>query len=473
MYTNNKKGISKLFYLLFPVLLASVLLTSCMKDEESTSVASNASYVSSVSFNQLRRTATMKASDGVTDSTYYITYAATSWIFTIDHKTLSIENRDSLPLNTDLTRAVLKLSYGGATAYHRSSVAWAEDAWIPYNAEDSIDVSKPLHIKIVATDNTERIYTLRVNVHTQDGEALTWEAVTGNDAFGGAYPMKAVAINGKVAVLVNDGTAVAWMEHELNAQGEWERYLTDLPQDADVRSLAKGQERVFVNTASGGLFASYNGYEWEELYHHEGLRLVGVSNDKLYATFGNALNSIYVGASEWKTEDLDEEYSLLPSIDQEQASITYAQNKDLTRMIVVGNRNVETDTTAVVWSKCWMDFEDEDKEGWMHYTRNWDNTHQLPMLTHLNLMYYDNMLLMAGGKSKDGKIPSLERFYMSQDNGLTWWRQHAYMPPAEQRGAEGYIAATVDQNNFIWLMAKGKVFRGRINRLGFERQDVN
>ena len=142
-------------------------------------------------------------------------------------------------------------------------------------------------------------------------------------------------------------------------------------------------------------------------------------------------------------------------------------------MIIIGNRSEATDTAAVVWSKCWMDFEDEDSKGWMFYTRNWDNTQQMPMLTHLNLMHYDNMLMMAGGKSYDGKIEALERFYISQDNGLTWWRHQAFMPPTEQLGAEGHIAATVDKNNFIWVMAGGKVFRGRLNRLGFARPDIN
>jgi hypothetical protein len=87
-------------------------------------------------------------------------------------------------------------------------------------------------------------------------------------------------------------------------------------------------------------------------------------------------------------------------------------------------------------------------------------------------MFYDNMLMIAGGKSKDGEIDALERFYVSQDNGLTWWRLHTIIPPADLHGAEGYIASTVDGNNFIWLIARGKVYRGRLNRLGYERPDI-
>ena len=87
-------------------------------------------------------------------------------------------------------------------------------------------------------------------------------------------------------------------------------------------------------------------------------------------------------------------------------------------------------------------------------------------------MYYDNMLMAACGKSKDGKIAALERFYISQDNGLTWWRLSTIIPPADLHGAEGHITSTVDESNFIWLIANGKVYRGRLNRMGFERPDI-
>ena len=471
MYTKKKKRVFRLLGLLYSLVFASMLLLSCAENTEDVSIAANAGYVSSVSFNNMRRVATIKASDGVTDSTCFVTYSATSWSFTIDHKTLSIENRDSLPYSTDLSRVVMNLAYSGGAAYHRASDAWADDAWITYNAEDSIDIRKPLHIKIVATDNTERIYTLRVNVHTVEGETMRWTSVGSDELIGGQHPMKAVALEDRVAVLVNDGNSVSWVTHGLAIAGAWERHVTDLPKGADVKTLSKGKERVFVNTDAGELYASSNGLDWEMLYQHDGLRMVGVSNDKLYATFDNAVKSIYIGASEWKTETLDDDYSLMP--DKEIATMTYAQNKELTRMIIVGNRSVDTDTEAVVWSKCWTNFEDEDKESWMFYTRNWDNTQQMPMLTQMNLIHYDNMLMMVGGKSYDGKIQAMDRFLVSKDNGLTWWRQQTFAPPAELKGVEGHIAATVDKDKFIWLIAGGKVFRGRQNRLGFVRPGIN
>lgn len=470
MYTNKKKGIYRLLLLLLPALLTSTALTSCMSSSEDTSLKSNACYISSVSFNNFRRLMTTKASDGTTDSTYYQTYSANKWVFSIDHRTLTIQNRDSLPYNTDLSKVVMNLSYNGGLAYTRASDAWDDEPWIPYNSSDSIDLRKPLYIRIIATDNTERKYTLKVNTHTMEGDSLRWTSVICDKAISGAFPMKATTLDDKVAVLVNDGKTVAWITHELSNIGEWERHATDLPTSTDVNSLAKGPNAVFVNCSDGGLYSSQDGISWTKLFQHNGLRLVGVSNDKLYAIFDGLLKSIYHGSEEWKDETLDADISLMP--DMEIADLTYKQTSTLTRMVIVGNRSSEKDSCTVVWSKCWTDFEDEDTESWMYYGNNWNSNVAMPALTQMNLLYYDNKLMALGGDSKNGSFKALERFFVSEDNGLTWQRQQNIIPPMDIQGTDGYITGTVDKNNFIWLIAGNKVYRGRINRLGFARPDI-
>lgn len=470
MYTKTKKAFKTLLQTTLPAVLMMVLLTSCLSDSDDVSMESNTCYISNVSFNSFRRLTTAKASDGVTDSTFYTTYTASNWVFTIDHKTMFIENRDSLPYNTDLSRVVMNMSYTAGLAYYRASDAWDDDPWIPYQSSDSIDIRKPLHIRLLATDKTERRYTLKINVHTMEGDTLRWGAVEGDEAISGVHPMKALAWNNKINVLVNDGNAVLMMAHPLSNLGEWTRQVTDLPVTADPTSLTKGPENLFISSTDGELYSSADGLAWTKLYQHEGLRLVGVSHDKLYAQYDGTINSTYIGATGWNTDPLDEDAALLP--DAEIAAITYSQNENLTRMVIVGNRTLESDTCALVWSKCWTDFEQEDTESWMHYNKGWDNTQPLPMFTQMSLMFYDNKLMVAGGDSKDGTIEALERFYVSEDNGLTWWRLSNIIPPSELHGADGHITATVDDSNFIWLFAGGKVFRGRLNRLGFERHDI-
>lgn len=471
MYTKTKKTFVSLLQVTMSAILVGVLLASCVSDsDEVSSAENNTCYVSGVTFSTLRRATVTKAMDGVTDSTYYTSFSASNWVFTIDHKKLFIENRDSLPYNTDLSRVVMNLSYTAGMASYRSSDAWRDDPWLPYQATDSIDFRQPVHIKLVATDNTERIYTLKMNVHTVDGDSLKWTAVQCDDAISGAFPMKAVSWNSEMCVLVNNGNAVLLRTHPLDNQGDWKRQVTDLPPTADLSTLSKGPQNLFVSTADGALYASSDGLVWNMLYKRDGLRLVGVSNDKLYAQFDGVINSIYVGSDAWAVEPLDDDASFLP--DAEMAALTYVQNENLTRMVIIGNRSKDTDTSGFVWSKCWTDFEQEDTESWMFYGSSWDNTKPLPLFTQMNLMYYDKKLMVAGGRSRDGGIRALERFYVSSDNGLTWWELQNILPPKELAGVDGYLAVAVDEDNFIWIIAGSKVYRGRLNRLGFERPDI-
>ena len=195
MYTKTKKALKTLLQTTLSAVLTMVLLTSCLSSSDDVSMESNTCYISKISFDSFRRLTTTKASDGVTDSTFYSTYTASNWVFTIDHKTMFIENRDSLPYNTDLSRVVMNMSYTAALAYYRQSDAWDDDPWISYQSTDSIDLRKPLHIKLVATDNTERRYTLKINVHTMESDTLRWVAVGSNDVISGTNPMKALSWN--------------------------------------------------------------------------------------------------------------------------------------------------------------------------------------------------------------------------------------------------------------------------------------
>jgi hypothetical protein len=470
MYTKKFQLTEKLFHLASMLILGAIFMTSCISDSEDTNVQNNSCYISSISFNDFRKKVVGKASDGVSDSTYYTTYTATQWVWTIDHRTLTIENRDSLPYDTDLSRVVMNMSYVGGIAYHRASDAWDEDPWISYSSTDSIDLRTPLHIKVVATDNTERKYTLRINIHTMQSDTLKWIPVHGNEYVDGTHPMKAIKTGNEIAVMTNNGQAVMWNTHASSNLGEWDSQATDLPVSTDVLSLVKASDLFFANTTDGDMYTSADGISWTLADTKNGLRIVGASNDKIYTIFDNAIHSTGIDNITWKQEQIDEDASLLPN--KEIVALTYAQTTQQTRMILLGNRDEASDTCAVVWSKSWAEFEDENEEVWMHYNRSWINTKQLPKFSQLNLIHYDNMLIMAGGESTDGKIKSLESFYYSKDNGLTWWKMHDILPPADLIGTEGYIATTVDKNNFFWVIAGGKIYRGRINRLGFARPDI-
>ena len=68
---------------------------------------------------------------------------------------------------------------------------------------------------------------------------------------------------------------------------------------------------------------------------------------------------------------------------------------------------------------------------------------------------------------KDGKATT---YNVSKDIGINWSANSKYTLPTPL--TTNVYTTTVDGNNFIWLFYgdSGQVWRGRLNRLGWERQ---
>ena len=77
-----------------------------------------------------------------------------------------------------------------------------------------------------------------------------------------------------------------------------------------------------------------------------------------------------------------------------------------------------------------------------------------------------------GGASVTGKgtHKAMDALYISQDYGITWNKDSELHLPKALKGVNGPISSVVDDNNVIWIIANGEVWRGKLNRLDFERQ---
>ena len=142
------------------------------------------------------------------------------------------------------------------------------------------------------------------------------------------------------------------------------------------------------------------------------------------------------------------------------------------RLVMVGNRAEEADKTSVVWNKMWDDDIQETGAVWMFMNQTEENKCTLPQLEYLNLIQYDDKCLAFGGSSVSGKgtNESMDALYVSQDYGISWRKDSEIHLPKELKGVNGPICAAVDDNNVIWIIADGEVWRGKLNRLDFIRQ---
>jgi hypothetical protein len=134
---------------------------------------------------------------------------------------------------------------------------------------------------------------------------------------------------------------------------------------------------------------------------------------------------------------------------------------DNSRVVLAGtNASYER---MLVWTKI------EDPAG--VYSSNWDYIdlsgdyrYAAPKLSNLSVLPYDGNYL-ALGMNAAGKY----YFLLSLDGGITWKTNSQYAYPSAFSQTGSAFGATVDGDKFIWLADRtGKVWRGRLNRLGWK-----
>lgn len=451
------------------LLAIPFILTSCWKDEEEVTL-SDRCYISKVSLGTIKRIIHTKNSVGE-DSVYFASYTGSAIRLVVDQRRLTIENRDSLLYGSRLSSVLLNVTYEGSRLGYRAADD-EEGEWATYKSTDSLDLSKPLNLMVVSEDGlSKRIYTLRLCVHQMEGDSLYWNRVDSSaTAFDEMTEMRAVVQGGRLLVLGQTANGLRLAQRSgLGSVGEWMLSETNLPGDALVSTLLQSRGEMYVSTASGAVFSSKDGLQWSQLgFVRDGLKLAAVSEDYIYALVDGGLYRS-ADAQEWLPEALDDEAALLPS--RELNSQCYVQENGNHRIMLLGAREDDADSTAVVWSKMWNVAGSEDNAEWVYYTQTRENDYNCPRLQYLTLFPYDGKIIAIGGAPiGKGRRKALDYMYVSNDHGITWKPDYKTHLPSELLGVSGPVAATVDENYFIWLFADKQVWRGRLNRLCFDRQ---
>ena len=442
------------------LLLALVLLaSSCSEKDNVVSTSNDYCYISSVILGNVKR----KVQNN------NVTFSAVDYEMTINQRTNNIENRDSLPYGSQLSRVIATIHFDGSTLAYREKGSNSE--WTSYNATDSLDLTKPLELFLTSNDNqSSRIYTLKVNVHQQEGDSLFWKQCDNNVAeLTDMTDMKAFVLKDKLFVLGQKASGITLAERSsTETEGEWtETPVTDLPTTTDIQTLRQYEDMLYLSTNDGSIFSSADAKGWrqEGSTYSAPLKLVEKTEKYYYAiSEGKILRS--ADATTWEEETLDTDATMLPTTDIRALSAEQANGNN--RIILVGQS--ENSDNAVVWNKMWNDSEKEENAEWIYFPITHDNNIPCPRLEYLNLLPYDGKCIAFGGASVDNSKKALETMYVSQDYGITWRPDKEHRMPVELKGIEGCITSTVDENYFIWIITNAQVWRGRLNRLGFAQQ---
>ena len=436
-------------YILVALMMATLTMTSCLKDDdEKTIVSYKDTAILSFSLGQLKQVRDTIAKNGK-DSTYTGKFNAAKVKFYIDQAQGLIYNPDSLPYGTNPASALAKVvAKNSGTIVIKSTT---DEKFTYYRNNDSINFSTPRVFRVYSNKGSEyRDYKVSVNVHKQRGNVFSWQALQANSNFASFTAMKAVSTGSKVFVFGTNGSQTVVYVASKDNGNSWTKLSKTFTANA-YKSVAVQGTKIFV-IDNGTVYSSTDGSSWTT--NSSLKQLVAASPAELFvlSTSGTLLASKNNGVT-WTNESLDSNASLLP-VSNIGSSLT-AVTSDLYRVLLVGT--LSSGTKNVAWTKLSY----RQNEQWSYVESNADKF-QLPLYKSLSVVNYDKAAL-ALGLDSSGKLASM---LLSCDGGITWKSNKSFTYPTGIQAATAF-AATVDSDEYLWVISGTKVWRGRLNRVGW------
>lgn len=444
------------------IALLACMLGSCSDEIDYT--LSNDCIITGFTLEQVKRTMHTTDADG-NDSTYTINYSGGYYPMTIDQINNKIYNQDSLPYGSDPSSILASLSCVGSVAY--CIAGEAEPEWKMYSSSDSIDFSYLLKFRVMSNDGKAyRDYEVKLNVHQQDGEEFVWQKVSENAPFEDMKQTKAVFWNNQIFVLGRKDGAIYASRQE---QNQWTLIPTSGCELAEISSLTVLNNKLYLNTTDGRILVSENGSIWSPAGNGLSIdHLIAATENRLFALAGGEIVYSKDAGINWEKDSIDTPSAWLPT--QDVTGIYYELNNGNQQMVLAGNRAPEVfaqDTTAMVWSKLFL-AQSQKEQPWIYYPVTAENTFPCPNLSNLSLVRYNNNIIALGGIPVNGTGGiAYNKLYVSKDNGITWKEDEDIVMPYTIKGTSECVAATADDDQFIWLICGKNVWKGRHNELGF------
>ena len=188
---------------------------------------------------------------------------------------------------------------------------------------------------------------------------------------------------------------------------------------------------------------------------------MAVGRDKMYARGEDGIYSSADG-EEWEAEQNAGEISGFPAEDVVSVWGDMSFNSNFTYVLACGKTD---DGQVSIWKKI-DDANGTDSEPWQSFPQGESGSNDYPALPQTVLLPYDGKIVCAG--LNGGEVSN---FYLSSDGGRSWAEQTSGFTMPQGLEAESFSMAT-DEDNFIWIVCapSGRVVKGRLNRLGYDKQ---
>ncbi len=457
------------------VLLAALFsLVSCLDTNDGDYVYTDDSAVTAFSVTSAKKAVHVRASNGA-DSVYYTTATLTAYKFVIDQQRCVIYNPDSLPYGVDPTKLLVSANSLNSGSLVLKSMT--SDSLSYFSTTDSLDFSKPRELQVYSLSGAAvRKYEVRVNVHQEPADKFNWTKLPNATPFASTVTgVKSFAVTTAAGVtrrflLASDGTTTT--VYRADGDDAWTAATPDFNHTLAAetyRSAAVKHDTLFV-CDNGVVMATTDGNTWTQQTTAEAgvARIIAANPIRLYAynNEGVMVSSDDSGKT-WKAASIDESASLLPNGDIAYATLPLATNPNAYRTLLIGSVPEASTTAFSIWGKIDEGTAYSENQPWMFYDHNSLNRHELPIMNNVSALAYDGKMMVVGN---DERV-YLPAFYGSRDGGITWKADSVITSPLGFF-VTGPYTVSVDKDNFIWFVSgkTGETWRGRINRLGWKKE---
>ena len=363
--------------------------------------------------------------------------------FTIDQLNRLIYNRDSLPVGSDTIIDRILIDTMTVTGWITSG----SPTDTVFVMSDSVDLRPAMNndagmlFKAHAADGvTVREYKLKVNVHLQDPDSLVWtDMQKRGNIFSNTINLgqqKAVVLGDELFVYTSNSTA--YKTSTAPDKYNWSKVnVSNLPSDVKLTSAVEYNNALYMVTESKRVFSSTNGGAWTEVttLGDNVIVLINGFSDRLSGIVeinGKQYFNICKDGKNWETENTADNLTLeeVPAgFPTENISTTQTNTGNGVEKVVLAGMPLANEQETIPW---------------------------------FSLDGYNSITGIAWSKTET-------KFLLPQE----FKGKGAYsiiVEPTKDKTVD-----PADKRDFIWVIfggngTKNEVWRGRLNRLGFEIQ---
>lgn len=453
----------KVLNIVIGMFITACAITSCLDSDVTEYEYSSNASITAFSITDSIVTYHQEIREDLTDTLISTSVLGANYPFIINQNEGLIYNADSLPFGTDISKVVVDIT---ADTYGIYIAAETDSLW---EEGDSLDFRTPVLFKVVSEMGTfGRTYTAKINVHQQDPDILSWKKIE-NNLSTALQAQKAVYMDGCIYVFAEQQAQVA-MTKSTDGKDWSTLEAIDIPVKAEYSSVIVWKDQLYI-LADQSLYTSSNGINWAKVETEQSFNqlLAYIHTDNCSKMMGVDSENYYIESEDginWTRYDkLPDDF---PKSGHDFVNYPLDTNDNISRTILLGNNEEPSDTTTTIWMQI------DSSHDWTSLSME-DETHACPTLENAALIRYNNNLYTFGGKGKN--IDAFSKFFISNDNGITWEAVTKNLSFPEEfkdlyEQAKGNYSYIIDNDQYLWIIwsQTAEVWRGRINKFGFEKQ---